>query len=111
MVTVQFPAYREYEAQRKEVNNSIMALLAGAGLAGNTLQLTQGSVRLLPEIFPAVPHIGRFNLTSEAATALLASADSHLSAMSVPYVLSLHEPTYGLALVYSCGPTLSLPRS
>jgi hypothetical protein len=46
---------------------------------------------LLPEIFPAVPHIRRFNLTSEAARRLLVDADAHLGAVPVPYALSVHE--------------------
>ena len=88
---VRFPAYRQYEATRTEASNAMMALLAGAQLAGHLLQLTEGSDRLLPEVFPRVAHIGRFNLTSEAAREILADADSHLGAMSVPYALSIHE--------------------
>lgn len=57
MPIVHFPAYRQYEAKRREVNNSIMALLAGAGLASHMLKLTNGSKHLLSEVFPAVPHI------------------------------------------------------
>lgn len=61
------------------------ALLAGAQLASHLLVLTEGSDRLLPEVYPRVPHIGRFNLTSDAARRILDSADTHLGAMSVPY--------------------------
>jgi hypothetical protein len=38
-----------------------------------------------------VPHIKRFNLTTDDANAILRSADEHLSAMGVPYALALHE--------------------
>ena len=69
----------------------MMALLAGSQLASHLLNLSAGSSRLLPEIYPLVPHIGRFNLTSEAANAILTSADVHLGAMAVPYTLGLHE--------------------
>ena len=69
----------------------MMALLAGSQLASHLLQLTEGSDRLLPEVFPRVEHIGRFNLTSEVARQILKDADAHLGAMSVPYALSLHE--------------------
>jgi hypothetical protein len=86
-----FLAYREHEARRVEVNNSMMALLAGSQLASHLLNLSAGSSRLLPEIYPSVPHIGRFNLTSEAANNILTSADVHLGAMAVPYTLGLHE--------------------
>src|SRR5690606_35172820 len=49
------------------------------------------SIHLLPEVFPQVVHIRRFNLTTRDASAILASANTHLEAMSVPYALSLHE--------------------
>lgn len=91
MKIVRFRAYRQYEATRIEASNAMMALLAGAQLASHLLQLTEGSDRLLPEVFPRVAHIGRFNLTSEAAREILTAADSHLGAMSVPYALSIHE--------------------
>ncbi|MEU9609936.1 MULTISPECIES: hypothetical protein [Streptomyces] len=91
MAIIRFLEYRQYEGTRIEVNNSMMALLAGAGIASHFLQLTDGSDRLLPEIFPRVPHIGRFNLSSSAARGMLDSAESHLASMSVPYVLAVHE--------------------
>jgi hypothetical protein len=91
MTIVQFAAYRRYEATRAEANNSMMGLLVGAQLAAHLLKLTEGSQRLIPEVFPQVAHIGRINLTSEAARGILVDAESHLGAMSVPYVLALHE--------------------
>jgi len=86
-----FRAYREYEARKEEANNAMMALLAGAQLSAHLLKLTEGSDRLLPEVFPAVEHIHRFNLKSDQARAILLGADAHLGKMAVPYVLSLHE--------------------
>ena len=68
-----------------------MALLAGSQLASHVLHLTRGSRQLLSEIFPAVPHIRRFNLRSDHAQQLLAEAEEHLCAMAVPYILSIHE--------------------
>ena len=91
MAAVRFAAYRDYEAVRVDTSNAMMALLAGAQLASHLLQLTKGSRLLLPEVYPSVAHIGRFNLTSEAASQILGAADAHLGAMSVPYVLSVHE--------------------
>ena len=88
---VRFREYRDYEARRIEASDALMALLAGAQLASHLLQLNEGSDRLLPEVFPRVPHIGRFNLTSEKARAILNTADEHLGAMSVPYALAIHE--------------------
>ena len=69
---------------RVDTSNAMMALLAGAQSASHLLQLTKGSRLLLPEVYPSVAHIGRFNLTSEAARQILGAADAHLGAMSVP---------------------------
>ena len=60
-------------------------------MCSSDLQLTEGSDRLLPEIFPQIPHIGRLNLTTEVAQDILTSGDVHLGAMAVPYVLAIHE--------------------
>lgn len=67
MTVVRFAAYRSYEAARVEASNAMMALLAGAQLASHLLLLSDGSSQLLPAMYPRVPHIGRFNLTSDAA--------------------------------------------
>ncbi|MGW5725355.1 hypothetical protein [Nocardia beijingensis] len=88
---VRFRAFREYEERKAEANNAMMALLAGAQLSAHLLRLTAGSDRLLPEVFPAVDHIQRFNLKSDDARLILLGADAHLGKMAVPYVLSLHE--------------------
>src|SRR6266571_6922255 len=91
MSEVKFPAYRRYTAARQEANNAMIALLAGSRLAAHTLQLTAGSTSLLPQIFPAIPHIRHFNLQTETARQLLLDADSHLGAVAVPYALAVHE--------------------
>ncbi|MBF6518485.1 hypothetical protein IU421_30030 [Nocardia cyriacigeorgica] len=88
---VRFRAFREYEDRKAEANTAMMALLAGAQLSAHLLKLTEGSDRLLPEVFPAVDHIHRFNLKSDDARKILLGADAHLGKMAVPYVLSLHE--------------------
>jgi hypothetical protein len=88
---VRFRAYRRYEALRVAASNALMGLLAGAQLSNHLLQLNRGSDRLLPEVYPNVPHIRRFNLTAEAASDILAEADVHLGAMSIAYALALHE--------------------
>jgi len=69
----------------------MIALLAGSRLASHTLTLTEGSDRFLPEIFPRVDDIDRFNLVTDRAKALLNDADQHVAAVSVPYGLSIHE--------------------
>ena len=91
MREVRFTQYRSYEARRVDASNAMMALLAGAGMASHLLQLTRGSKHLLPEVFPQVPHIGRFNLRSELARKILDAADVHLGAMAIPYALAIHD--------------------
>lgn len=91
MAVVKYAAYRDYEATRVETSDAMMGLLAGAQLASHLLQLTRGSLLLLPEVYPHVPHIGRFNLTSDRAAEILDCADEHLGAMGVPYALAVHE--------------------
>jgi hypothetical protein len=91
MAEVHFPDYRVYDASREEANNAMMALLVGSRLAAHTLRLTEGSTRVLSEIFPAVPHIKRFDLRTESARQLLLDADTHLGAAAVPYALAVHE--------------------
>jgi hypothetical protein len=86
-----YPEYRNYLETRVTVNNAMMALLAGSRLAGHTLQLTEGSQRTLGELFPAVEHIKRFNLRSDAARSLLHDADHHLASVALPYALATHE--------------------
>lgn len=88
---MEFPAYRRYESIRQEANNAMMALLAGSKFAAHTLQLTSGSSRLLPEMFPGVEHITYFNLRTDAATQLLLDTGHHLGAVAVPYALAVHE--------------------
>ncbi len=84
-------------AQWQATNDAIMAFLAGSQLASHTLQLTDGSDRLLPEIFPGVPHIGRFNLRTAKAREVLVNADMNLARMAIPQILALHED-----YIFSC---------
>ncbi|MEV4814919.1 hypothetical protein [Micromonospora tulbaghiae] len=91
MALVQFREYRDYAQNRQEANNAIMALLAGSQLANHVLHLTQGSEMQLSDIFPAVPHIKRFNLRTDRAQQFLSEAEEHLCAMAVPYILAIHE--------------------
>ena len=95
MPEVKFARYRQYLDQRQLVNSAVMALLAGSHLANHTLQLTRGSDRPLREIFPRVPHIDRFNLKTDMASRLLADAEEHLSAMAIPYILTIFEALFG----------------
>ncbi len=69
----------------------MMAMLAGSKLAAHTLQLTVGSTSTLSQLFPAVPHIARFNLRSDAARTFLENADYHIASVAIPYALATHE--------------------
>ena len=89
--TVQFSIYRRYNEARQIANNAMVSLLAGSALGAHTLKLTAGSDHLLPEIFPAVPHIKRFNLRPALAAEVLDSAGPHLATVTVPYAIAIHE--------------------
>lgn len=91
MTEVKFPLYRRFSAARISANNSMLALLAGSRLASHTLQLNLGSERLLPEIYPGVADIDRFNLVTGSARDLLNGADASLAAVAIPYALAVHE--------------------
>lgn len=91
MAEIQFASYRRYSSSRVEVNDAMMALLAGSRLAAHTLQLTAGSKATLAQLFPAVEHIGRFDLRSDNARKLLQDADYHVASVSIPYALAAHE--------------------
>lgn len=105
MALIRYAEYRRLEGLRRDVNNAMMALLAGSKLAINTLQLTAGSTLVLSQIFPRVPHIERFNLRADLAATLLDDAEHHLATMAVPYVLALHEDfmMHCARLFESCG--------
>jgi hypothetical protein len=91
VVEVLYPGYRAYVENRIKVNDAMTALLAGSRLAAHTLQLTAGSSMTLGQVFPAVEHIGRFNLRSDEARNFLLDADYHLASVAVPYALATHE--------------------
>lgn len=76
------------------MNDAVMALLVGSQLATNTLLLTDGSERTLGEIFPRVRHIPRFNLMPDRARRMLDDAESHLSVIAMPYMLTLQESLF-----------------
>lgn len=91
MPDIRFPQYRDYFAQRTEANKAIMAFLAGSQIARHTLTLTAGSDLLLPQVFPNVPHIGRFSLKTDFAIEVLSEAENHMGAMALPYIFAIHE--------------------
>lgn len=91
MSEINFRRYREYVSARVGANNAMIALLAGSRLAAHNLQLHSGSPYQLPGLFPAVADIDRFNLLPDQASALLLNADSHLSAVAIPYALAVYE--------------------
>ncbi|GLY52164.1 hypothetical protein [Lentzea sp. NBRC 102530] len=88
---VQFPAFRHHEASRESANNAMMALLVGAQVSAQFLELTRDSPRQLSEIFPSIPHVERFDLRPSDAQNILRGAEEHLGAMAVPQALAIHE--------------------
>lgn len=69
----------------------MMALLVGAQISAQFLELSSGSSKLLSEIFPTIAHIKRFDLRPDDAGPILRSAEQHLGAMAVPQALAIHE--------------------
>lgn len=88
---VHFPAFRHHEASRQEANNAMMALLVGAQVSAQFLELSRNSPKLLSEIFPTIAHIKRFDLRPDDARPILRGAEQHLGAMAVPQALAIHE--------------------
>jgi hypothetical protein len=88
---VNYLRYRAYKQQRIIANDTMMGLLAGSKLASQTLQLTRGSTLRLRDIFPQVPHVHRFNLTTDKAQSVLNNAEELLGVLAVPQVMAIHE--------------------
>lgn len=88
---VRFPFYRNYRDSKSQMNTSIMALLVGANLASNTLELTSSSPLTISNIFPGTDHIKRFDVTSESAQNILKNSEAHISLIAIPQVMSYHE--------------------
>ncbi|MGW7669423.1 hypothetical protein [Streptomyces sp. NRRL F-5122] len=98
MPLAQFPAYRQYERMRRSVNDSVMGLFAGAGLASVLLQPMVQAPAPLSLIFPRVEEISRFDLSIEKARDILDDAGPHIAKMALPYLMSLHEDYMGSCL-------------
>ncbi|MGW3167119.1 hypothetical protein ACWC9Q_30510 [Streptomyces sp. NPDC001142] len=88
---VQFPAYRLHEKMRREVNDSVMGLLAGAGLASHLLHPMVKADVPLSTIFPEISEVTRFNLSIKQAQLILDNSGTHVARMALPYLLALHE--------------------
>lgn len=88
---VRFPAYRVYDDAWVEVNDAVMATLVSLELAKHTLETVSDEEKMTTDLFPEVEHIRRMHLSVGSARKLLAKTNSHLAAMAIPYVLSLHE--------------------
>lgn len=88
---IKFREFRIYEESRIQMNDSIMTILVGLGLASNTVNKSHKSNEYLTKVFSAVDHVERMDVTLLSYEAKLVDAESHLAIMAVPYVLSLHE--------------------
>lgn len=88
---IKYRKYREFEKQRIQANDTMMALLVGSKLAVQTLSLATGSNIRISEMFPEIPHISRLSVKSDRAQIILENAEQLLGELSVPHVLALHE--------------------
>jgi hypothetical protein len=95
---IQFPEFRLYEKMRKEVNDSIMGLMAGAGLASHLLHPMVKADVPLATIFPEINEVARFNLSIAQAQLILENSGTHVARMALPYLLALHEDLLGACL-------------
>jgi hypothetical protein len=88
---VKFARFRELEKRRVDSSNRIWAIIVGSKMAASTLQLTKGSSRTLAEIFPSLQHVGRFDMRSDKAAALLGDAELEMCTMGMAHAIALHE--------------------
>ncbi|MFJ7209808.1 hypothetical protein ACIQWR_40580 [Streptomyces sp. NPDC098789] len=88
---VRFPAYRHYDEMRRGINDSVMGLLAGAGLASHLLNPMVHANVPLAMIFPDIDQISRFDLSIDKAREVLGDSGQHVARMAIPYTLALHE--------------------
>ena len=95
---VLFPAFRSYLRARETINDELMALVVGAGIASTTMSGSSQDT-LLPELAPDVPEVQRLNQTVARARALWSRAPSAVARTAIPYVLSV----YGVYLADAVG--------
>lgn len=86
---VKSPAFRAYVQARTLVNNDLMALLVGAGVAVESLEKQPQNV-LLPQLMPRVPHVNRMNQRVSEVVVILDRAELTLVRTAIPYVLSVY---------------------
>lgn len=88
--TVKFPIFRRYEQSRVEMNDSIMTIIVGLGVASTALSPEKNSDRIA-DIFDGVAHVERMNVDLKSFGLKIIDTESHLATMALPYILSLHE--------------------
>lgn len=138
---MRFPDYRRFEENRIDVNNAMMALLAGSRIANHAIEnagAPSGRLeqvvawahanmaviwrrfdsraldtreKLLGEIFPAVEHIERFNLRTGPAKKYLSAADDHLASMAITYALAIHEDFITSMVEFARTSGIAMPSS
>jgi hypothetical protein len=95
---VRFPAYRSYAEARIAINDSLMALVVGAGLAREKLPEDRDAT-LLASAFPSLPHVQRMNQSIGEVESLLSGADVTVARIAIPYIFSV----YGVYLADAIG--------
>lgn len=91
MATVNYPEFRDYKRLWTETNDTVMGLLVGSKLAAKSLTLTAGSHLQISQIFPDIPHVRRFDLSSSRAREILDDSEHLLCILAVPQILAIHE--------------------
>lgn len=95
---VRFPAFRSYLAAREMINDELMALVVGAGIAAEAL-VSAPDETLLPELRPDVPDVQRMNQPIADVRALWGRASPTIARTAIPYILSV----YGVFLADAVG--------
>ena len=95
---VLFPAFRSYLAAREMINDELMALVVGAGVAGASLADAPDRT-LLPELAPNVAYVQRMNQPIADVRALWDRAAPAITRTAIPYILSV----YGVFLADAIG--------
>jgi hypothetical protein len=87
----QFPAYRQYNATRSKINDSVIALLLATRLAQEHIRENSDPSERLAARFSAIPGIDRLNLTIDHAGKILGEAENDLAYMAISQVLGGHN--------------------
>lgn len=90
-----YPDYRNFLDLRNNVNNGVMALVAGAKLSSHFLSDSENNNGTLAQQFENIEHIKYFNLRTEQALVEFSRAELLLASMAIPFHLGIFESFTG----------------